>query len=214
MKTLIAIPCTEKVDVDFIECLSALEPIGTVNRYMLKGSLLYDNRNRLAQKAIEDGYDYILWLDSDMVFEPNILKKFINDALAHDYDLISGIFFSRKRPYKPCVYQHLAYVMDAESGGMIPTAENYFDYPKDQIFEVEGFGFGAVLTKVDAMKDILEKQGLPFSPRIGFGEDLSFCLKARDAGYKMYCDSRIKVGHIGQIVVNEDLYEEQKNGNN
>ena len=45
-----------------------------------------------------------------------------------------------------------------------------------------------------------------FTPFNGFGEDLAFCLRARDLGYKIWCDPKIKCGHVGQLVVNEDVW--------
>ena len=39
---------------------------------------------------------------------------------------------------------------------------------------------------------------------LGFGEDLAFCLRVKDLGKKVYCDSRIKVGHIGYKTFGED----------
>ena len=209
MKTLIAIPCGETIHVDFVTSLSTLRIVGAADQYFLKGSLVYDARNRLAQKAVEDGYDYILWLDSDMVFEPDLMQKLMADIKGRD--MVCGIFFTRKPPYKPCVYSRVAYTLDLESGRTIPEADPFFDYPKDSIFEVEACGFGAVLMRTDLVKRIYLKKGLPFTPIIGFGEDLSFCLSARDAGAKIFCDSRVKVGHIGSVVINEEKFMEVQN---
>ena len=39
-----------------------------------------------------------------------------------------------------------------------------------------------------------------------FGEDISFCIRARELGYKLICDPRIKVSHIGRSVINETTY--------
>ena len=45
---------------------------------------------------------------------------------------------------------------------------------------------------------------MPFMPVGGFGEDLSFCLRAREAGLKLYCDSRVRCGHVGNVIFNEE----------
>ena len=37
-------------------------------------------------------------------------------------------------------------------------------------------------------------------------EDLSFCYRARNIGTKIYCDSRIKFGHIGNYEYTEEDY--------
>ena len=54
------------------------------------------------------------------------------------------------------------------------------------------------------LKEVEAKYGLPFAPMIGFGEDLSFCLRVKDLGKKIWCDSRVKVGHIGYKTYGED----------
>ena len=55
-----------------------------------------------------------------------------------------------------------------------------------------------VMMTMDAAKRVTGEFGLmPFMPTAGFGEDLSFCMRARKAGIKLWCDSRVKCGHIG-----------------
>ena len=59
--------------------------------------------------------------------------------------------------------------------------------------------------------DLIRKVGaLPFFPEHGYGEDLTFCRKARAAGAKLYCDPRIKVGHVGMSVYSEDTWKSTK----
>ena len=56
------------------------------------------------------------------------------------------------------------------------------------------------MTSVELLKKLVDKYGAPFTPMMGLGEDLSFCLRVTATGSKMYCDSRIMCGHIGQKV--------------
>jgi hypothetical protein len=44
---------------------------------------------------------------------------------------------------------------------------------------------------------------------MGFGEDISFCLRVKELGKKMYCDSSVKMGHVGQFVYDEDSCKEK-----
>jgi GT2 family glycosyltransferase len=57
---------------------------------------------------------------------------------------------------------------------------------------------------------MVELYGSPFYPLMGMGEDMTFCFRARQAGFKLYCDSRVKIGHIGQKIYDEDSYILQK----
>lgn len=214
LKIMIAVPCFDHMDVNFAQCLFDMPKTGTFNGEKYKAdvvfcasSLIYDARNNLAMRAIAEKYDWILWLDSDMLFEPTIL----DDLLATGKDLVSGIFFSRRPPYKPAIFDECDYEDDPKHQGCRkPFSHNYYDYPKDSIFEVAAFGFAAVLTKVETIDIIRTVFGMPFSPLLGFGEDLSFCLKAKQIDIKLWTDSRIKVGHIGKMAIDEQVYEDTK----
>ena len=204
MKIMIAVPCFDHLDVNFAQSIEELEKIGDCKVVYCASSLIYDARNNLAMRAIAEKYDYVLWLDSDMVFEPTLLK----DLLATGKDFVSGLCFSRRPPFKPAIFDVCEYEDDQEhNGSKKPKAHNYFDYPRDQLFEVAAFGFAAALTKVDTLDILRTVWGLPFTPLLGFGEDLSFCIRARQLDIPLWVDSRIKVGHIGKMVVNEEVYD-------
>ena len=81
------------------------------------------------------------------------------------------------------------------------------DIPENQLFPVAGVGFGAVLMKTEMLKKVKENGGRPFTPLREWGEDISFCKRAREAGYTLYTDSRVKVGHVGISIIDESTYE-------
>jgi len=198
MKTLIAIPCMDMVHTDFMKSLLQMRRVGEIGFSIISSSLIYDARNNLAKHGVEGGFDRILWLDSDEDFDPDMFEKLSQDMDEHDLDIVGGMYFTRREPIRPVVYQKVGYFHSDEDGSVTPMALHYYEYPEDQLFTCEGIGFGAVLVKVDLIKKVQEKFGLPFSPILGFGEDLSFCMRARDIGAEIYCDSRIQVRHIGQ----------------
>lgn len=208
MKTLIAVPCMDTVNALFQRSCLAMELAGTVEYSMGISSLIYDSRNRLALKAVEEGFDRILWLDSDMVFEPDLFKR-LHKRLDQGCGIITGLYFTRKEPIQPVVHK-LVYLRDNGDGTQTPIANPYLDYPKDNVFEVAGCGFGAVMMETAIVKDVADHFGLPFSPLLGFGEDLSFCLRAHELGYKMFCDPDIKLGHVAYTVITETTYLEAK----
>lgn len=210
MKVMIAVPCFDHMDVMFTQCLVDLITYEhKLNKrecivVFAASSLIYDARNGLATRAINEGYDWILWLDSDMLFEPTLL----DDLMKNKKNFVAGLYFNRRTPYKPAFFKKCYF----EQNGLVrkPVAENYYDYPQNQLFEVEAFGFAAVLTNVECIDVIKSSMGLPFCPIAGFGEDLSFCVRARQIDYKLYVDSRIKVGHLGKLTVDENLYLAQR----
>ena len=164
MKTLIGIPCMDMVHTGFMKSLLQLQRKEEVGFSIISSSLIYDARNTLAKHGIDGGFDRILWLDSDMEFSPDLLNRLIDDMDENDLDIVGGIDFTRKTPSMPCFYQKVGYLHDEEEDSVSPVALHYYDYPADQLFTVEGLGFGAVLVKVDLIKKVQDKYGLPFSP--------------------------------------------------
>lgn len=200
MRTMIAIPCGDFLPVGFMRSVIGSQITDDNVQFMFaQGSLVYDARNKLANFAIDNGFDRVLWLDSDMEFGPDLYSRLKAD-MDDGREYVSGLYFTRKDEIMPVAYS--AVYIDRDR---VPRAEPIKNWPSE-IFEVAATGFGAVMCSVDLMKRIRDKYGLPFSPILGFGEDLSFCLRAKDLGAKMYCDPRVELGHIGQRIFTKNDY--------
>lgn len=202
MKTLIAIPCMETIPTVTVKSLLSLQ-CENVEYCFTMNSLVYDARNSLAKKACESDFDRILWIDSDMVFNADLFER-LSARIDEGYDFVTGLYFSRRMPIIPIIYKKV--ICSQKAGRFYSEAHEYTDYPKDSLFKVEACGFGGCMMTTKMVKDIAEKFGLPFSPVLGLGEDLSFCQRATEAGYDIYCDSSIKLGHRSYCVVNESDY--------
>lgn len=205
MKYLIALPCMDTVQTLFMKSLLGMHRPERTEFGIACSSLVYDARNSLAVKAITEGFDRVLWIDSDMTFEPDMMNRLIAHLDAGK-DIVSGLYITRKPPFKPVIFESIGYERVGETFEVIPRARTMYEYPKDSVFEIAGAGFGGVMTPVPILKAIYDKYGLPFTPMLGFGEDLSFCLRAQDMGYKMWCDSTIKLGHVGYTTIDEQTY--------
>lgn len=203
VRTLIAVPCFDMVHTDFVDSFLALDrPEGTVHTF-IKNTLIYNARNAIAQNAIKHGFDRVLWVDSDMILPPDALVTLANDLDA-GYEYVSGLYFMRATPTLPVIYSDVLWRVK-EDGWVETGRTHYQDYPKG-LFEIAGSGFGCVMTSVDLLKRLVDKYGAPFTPLMGMGEDLAFCWRVSQIGAKMYCDSRVKCGHIGQKVFTEVDY--------
>lgn len=202
MNTLIAVPCMDQVPAQFAQCLSMLEKVDACAVSFNVGSLIYTSRNDLAIRAIKMGADYVFWLDSDMVFSPDILQKMFE--IKDKGDIISGLYYRRVPPFSPVLFKTL----EIDEKG-ICTWDDFEEVP-DGVFEVAGCGFGCVLMPTDLFIDIQSRFGRMFDPIGGVGEDLSFCWRARQLGFKIICDSSLQLGHVGHHVVTRDYYEAYK----
>ena len=203
MKIYVAIPCLEQVEQAFTESLVNLRDVDETSKHYWKSSILYDSRNQLAQNAIDCEADYVLWLDSDMVFGPDLLEDLVHD-MKPDIDLVTALFFARRPNYDPCVWTKLRLGVGDESIAERPT-----EIPKEP-FEIDACGMAATLVRTSALKDVMDRYGDIFAPIKGYGEDLSFCIRAKSLGKKFVCDPRVKVGHITRAIVTEEMWRAWK----
>lgn len=205
MKTLIVIPCMDQVPTQFCQSLAMLKKEGECAIAFQMGSLIYMARNELAMKAIQMGADYILWLDSDMVFEPDLMTRLFESLKANDADFVSGLYFKRFPPYEPVAYNKFDIVDDEI------VTEKMTDVP-DAVTEVGGVGFGCVLMSTALALAVYNEYNTMFAPIGNVGEDIAFCYRAKTLGYKVLLDPSIRCGHVGHYVVTEDLFNAFRKG--
>ena len=204
MKILIAVPCMDTVAAGFAESLANLRKGDGCEVMLLQSSLVYDSRNTLSGYAIDKGFDAVLWIDSDMIFPPDLLEKLSAD-IESGKDIVSGLCFCRRFPYAPVVLKKL------ELDGGTPVCDPYMDYPEGELFEIAGCGFGVVMTRTEVLRKVAEKYRTLFNPLPDFGEDFSFCIRARECGYRMWCDPTVSIGHVGYITVTDRIFKASMN---
>lgn len=192
MKLLIAIPAMDFMHVEFVKSLLKLtdklkdDGIDFETR-IEAGTLVYFARDKLARYAMNNHFTHVLWLDSDMVFEPEILE----DLQFSGKPFVSGICHGRRKPYMSCLFKsYWPEVIKWE----------YKDYPKNT-FEVAACGFAAVLIEANILREVILKFNTAFTPTEYFGEDVAFCDRARKLGYRPYAEPGVRVGHVGHITI-------------
>ena len=211
MSIMIAVPCMGSTPIQFTESLLNLEKPEGTKVCTKSSSLIYDARNLLSLTAIENKFDYIMWMDSDMTFPPDTITRLLEDMNDPLYkpSMVTGLYVKRTFPVKPVIYEKVSPPEPDENGVLKINMNEYMNYPKDSRFPVEGCGFGCVLTPVSLIKQVWDKFGPAFSPLPWAGEDVSFCYRVnqmlKDTDAHIYCDSRVKCGHIGQFLFTEDL---------
>lgn len=204
MKTLIAVPCMDMVAAPFAQSLATMNREGECLVSFLIGSLIYDSRNTLCKQAITHNCDYVLWFDSDMVFDSDVLQKMLRH-MEDGKDIVTGLYFRRRPPFTPVIFSEVSFNEDGHG-----TAIGFDNYPEDELFEVEACGFGCVMVRKEVLLDLLLNYSTWFNPMFGAGEDIAFCKRARDLGYKIWCDPTIKLGHYGSSIINEEIFKASK----
>ena len=198
-KILICVPCMDQVASGFAQSLAMLQKGGNETAIMFEcGSLIYDSRNKLAKQAIKMGADYTMWFDSDMIFQPDTMIR----LLEHNAPIVSGAYFRRSPPYHLVAFDKCDTKNREWSDLPLPT----------ETVKCGGVGFGCVLVRTDVLFEVAAKYQTWFEPMNGFGEDLSFCWRARQCGFDILLDPSITCGHVGHIVVNEGFYKAYAEG--
>ena len=159
------------------------------------GTLVYHGRDALAKMAIEGGYTDVLWLDADMVFQDTVLE----DLQFSGKPFVSGIAHGRRPPHRSCLFSEI-----------FPGIQRIEEYPTDT-FRVAGCGFGCVLMKTEILRIVRERHGTCFFPTMELGEDLAFCKKATDAGFEIWAEPSVRLGHIGHIAIYPEYREQYVN---
>lgn len=201
MKTLIAIPSMDQVPAQFAQSLATLNRVGDCVITFQIGSLIYTSRNELAKKAVQMDADFVFWLDSDMLFDPNTLTDMLQTMQEKDIDVLTGLYFRRVPPFSPVLFDRL----DIDETGACQWSD--FQELPEELFKVGGCGFGCVLLRTDVLMSVMSKFGNMFAPIGNVGEDVSFCWRARQCGYDIWCDPRVTLGHVGHTIITEEFWK-------
>ena len=197
MKVAICVPCRDTVMTGFafdLAKLCAYEGVtrcakgGSLMIYQVPGTLIFNQRERLAEEAIKDGADAILWVDSDMRFPKDALEI----LLSRDLPIVGVNATTRRFPVVPTALD-----IDPETGNLVKVQSK----GKTGLEQVMGVGFGMVLIK----KEVFLAAQKPWfwfeqTDKGGtIGEDIYFCAKAFDAGFQTVIDHdlSIHIRHIG-----------------
>jgi hypothetical protein len=143
-------------------------------------------RNKMIRKTIDDGYDYLFFVDSDLILHPETLQQLIRD----DKDAVAEIFWTASEPGKPLVWTNCWMYDQCDS-----EAEDYKTWLDPGVYKVGGTGACFLIKRkvLEAGADYAR----PYNIRkILRGEDRWFCLKAAVLGFEIYIDTHYPATHL------------------
>lgn len=176
--------------------------------YLDKSGVRTDrNRNYILQHALDLNMDYILWLDSDMLYPHDIILKYLQS----DFDVMGCLYFKRSSPYDP-----VGYVKGDDPLKPFHALDPRL-LPKDAVLEVDGLGFGGMMVNMKVYKamgdDKWMKYGdnfhLPYKCEGQLTHDLEFCRTVQKHGFKIFMHTGIRPGHIADYVVTEEDWQRE-----
>lgn len=198
-KVLIAVPTTGSVHPSVVNCI-----IGLVTHRMKQGHgfvyhsvdncVIQDARNQAVMRLRESDCCGLLFIDSDQTFPHDALDKLIE---THK-DIVGYPIVRKATPYYPNISR-----WNAERG----EYEIYENYPQDHLFQVDYIGMGFTYIR----REVFEKMTMPYFDfdwhvsdkyKRGekmIGEDVYFCRKAKELGFKVWANPFVEIGHIGNF---------------
>lgn len=190
-KIVIGIPHTGTFNTDVVNSLLKIRSNYGISIQMLKSSILYISRENLAKVALNSKVDYLMFLDSDQIIQPDTIDR-MAEHLDRGEDIVTTLIFRKDPPFYPCIFSSAEELPNHQISLKFSDIET-LDLSKP--FYVESCGMGCLMMKTS----ILEKIPQPwFLPRPYTGEDISFMYEAvKKYGYKILCDPTIEIGHVG-----------------
>jgi len=155
-------------------------------------------RNSLAHNMLGD---WIVMLDTDHQFEPDIIARMVRLADDNEFDVLSGLYRFKKEPYTPVAYKRNPHLDDR----LQPIAV----YDKEcKAIEIDAAGGGClfvrrcVFDRIDA-----ELHELPFSQILELSEDHSFFSRCKRLEIRAFLSLQIESEHLTYCPVTSD-YED------
>lgn len=212
----IAIPVPQSVHPDF--AIGSLNKILSHTKAKLPKSNLIvryqagvrtdSNRNSIVKEMLEDKVDFILHLDADMVFPPDIIERYLEANELEKVDVIGAYYFKRFYPYNP-----IAYTLSTDEDKNIKP---YRQIPpslveKGRVYEVDGLGFGGMFVARHVYERLGDKKWAVYGANFHIPEpledkishDLNFCKVVKEAGMSIRLHGSVRPGHIGEILITE-----------
>ena len=178
-------------------------------------SIISMARDKLAKVFLESGYDYLLFIDADILFKADEVLEMLN----YDVDIIGGVYPKRHIEWDRVV-DAVRRGVSAEDAPLHASEFTFMGASESvkigdkKIVEVEGIGTGMMLIKrrvftemSSQVKTYVDVDGginhmfFPIyldedSNRL-WPEDYSFCRKWRSMGGRIYAAPWIKMKHVG-----------------
>jgi hypothetical protein len=176
----------------FMICLSSLrKPINTQPVWALTSDRIL-GRNNCVKQALEQGAEWLLFLDDDHVFGPGLLER----LLAHEKPIVGSLYLQRMKPFAPVAYTH-------KDDNDVYHAVKLTEHEPDALIEVAAIGTGGMLIRTEIFHQMhAADPGAPIFEHGRASEDLIFCDRVYELGLgPIYCDLGARLGHMSPMAL-------------
>jgi len=210
-KTIILVPVGSHVEPACDEALRQIEKDG-IKVYRKYGfSAIDQGRCVMAQQAIDEDYEHLFWIDSDMAFHPTDVYKIINRNInsGGNYPFVTGAYSVKGWPALTTKF-HAGFdeILFGRHGALyeVEYAATGFMYTHVSVYENIKLQYNLHPVKIWGGQYTVHPWFLP--QIIGdeyVGEDFAFCYRAKHSGITIYCDTTVRLAHIGKYSYSFDF---------
>jgi hypothetical protein len=180
---------------------------------------LVESRNRVAEQFLaEDKADWLLWLDTDMGFLPDLAERLMEVADPEARPIVGALAFSHRQvapdDFGGRTTMATPTIFDWVVRNGLEGFDIRYDYPQASLVRCDGTGSAAVLIHRRVFEAIRAEYGShwydPIQAKEGrVGEDLSFCIRAGALGLPIHVHTGVRTTHQKHIWLSEAHYLEQ-----
>lgn len=168
---------------------------------MAPGSDRSVGRNTLVRRSLERGSEWILFLDDDQTFSPDLLTS----MLAVEQPVVAALYMQRMSPFFPIAFASKD--DDVEFGSRVRSTSEGSYWPLDlrnhgprELVQVRAAGTGGMLIRSEVFRELgMNINWFVHTTRMS--EDIFFCDLLWEAGIPLYVHTGCTMGHLAPAVV-------------
>ncbi len=171
-------------------------------------------RNEVVSRFPGRAAEWLFWIDTDMGCQSDTLDRLIAAADPDSRPIVGGPCFAQVEHAVDGMGGYLTTPVptlyrEQEAAGRAGIAP-WLDYPRDQLVEVVATGSACIVIHRTVLEKLAAEHGPTWYTPIGdpqtgkrLSEDLSFCIRARAAGWPTHVDTRVKTTHLKHLWLGE-----------
>jgi len=156
-------------------------------------------RNEIIWSFLDSGADWLLLVDSDECFAPDLADRLLEVADAQTRPFVSGLYFSGF----PGGYVYPEAYMDDERHGQLCISE----WEDGAVVEVDAVGAGCLLLHRTVLLRMYEHFQCWFAPEGASDDDFGFSRRARELGFPIVLHTGAVLGHVKRAILDKQDYD-------
>lgn len=191
----VGVPCTDHARYhSFTTSLVMLDVPDDTDILIRSSASIVDNMNEIVG-AMQDDSPWLWVIGDDHTFPRDIILR----LLAHDVDIVVPLCARRGPPFNLVAFDQATGV--DPHGRPTYHVLDYKDIPDEPgLMEIAAAGTAGMLIK----REVLDAVGYPWfrnSDGMSMNEDVEFCRRAVELGFKVWLDTSVAIGHMGLVNV-------------